>query len=120
MGFIGILLEWIIMMKKFTENASVIYTDNDGNKIDTFVIFDTDELTGLTHINYENRRVSVESLVLHSKTVGLYHMPLDDAFSFQMLSMLKEKYFKKDTERKTLHMQPEKQAGNMYLLANAS
>lgn len=107
-------------MKHFKANATVVFTDHNGKQIDTFVIFDTDEVTGLTHINHENRRVPSTSLVLHSKTVGDYHMPLADAFSFEMLSKLKEKYRKIDAARKTVTMNPEKQTNNMYLLANAS
>ncbi|MCO5936426.1 hypothetical protein NAF17_12825 [Mucilaginibacter sp. RB4R14] len=107
-------------MTKFKANASVIFTDKNGIKIDTFVIFDTDEVTGLTHINHENVRVGEESLLLHSKTVGLYHMPLADAFSFQMLNKLKAKYAKIDAERKTLPIKTERQNSLMYLLANAS
>ncbi|GGH07077.1 hypothetical protein [Mucilaginibacter phyllosphaerae] len=107
-------------MTYFNKNASVIYTDNKGRQIDTFVIFDTDEVTGLTHINHENLRVPADSLALHAKTVGLYHMPLADAFSFEILNKLKEKYLKIDIERKTLQMQPEKQNANMYLLSKAS
>ncbi|MET3980235.1 hypothetical protein ABIB62_002424 [Mucilaginibacter sp. UYP25] len=106
-------------MKQFKENASVIFTDSEGRQIDTFVIFDTDKLTGLTHINHENLKVSGDSLVLHSKTVGLYHMPLTDAFSFEMLSKLKAKYSKADAKIKTTPIS-EKQANAMYVLAKAS
>jgi hypothetical protein len=106
-------------MIHFKENASVIFTDSEGRQIDTFVIFDTDEVTGLTHINHLNLRVPAESLVVHSKTIGAHHMPLADAFSFEMLSKLKEKYAKIDAERKTLPMKPAKQTP-VYLLAKAS
>ena len=107
-------------MIQFKENASVIFTDSEGRQIDTFVIFDTDEVTGLTHINHLNLRVPAVSLALHAKTVGDYHMPLADAFSFEMLSKLKEKYSKIDAERKTLPMKPAKQSNPVYLLAKAS
>jgi len=107
-------------MKKFKENASVVYTDSEGRQIDTFVIFTTDEVTGLTHINHGNLRVPADRLVLHEKTVGLYHMPIGDAFSFEMLNKLKEKYQNIDAQRKTLTLEPEKQTNPMYLLAHAS
>jgi hypothetical protein len=76
----------------YTESASVIYTDAEGRKIDTFVIFDTDPATGLTHINHKNLKVTADQLKLHSKTVCSFHMPLKDAFSFEILQKLKEKY----------------------------
>lgn len=98
----------------------MIFTDHEGKQIDTFVIFDTDEVTGLTHINHENQRVPATNLVLHAKTVSDFHMPLADAFSFEMLSKLKEKYSRIDEERKTLTLKPERQADTMYVLANAS
>ena len=79
-------------MNTYKANASVIYTDSNGKHIDTFVIFDTDTETGLTHINHENLKVSADHLKLHSKTVCDYHMPLTDAFSFEMLKKLREKY----------------------------
>lgn len=96
-----------ISMTNFHENASVIYTNSDGKKIDTFVIFDTDTLTGLTQINHENLRVSSECLVLHSKTACQYHMPLKDAFSFELLHKLKDKYKSIDEQRKTVQMVPD-------------
>ncbi|MFD0766935.1 hypothetical protein ACFQZI_18905 [Mucilaginibacter lutimaris] len=107
-------------MTNFKANASVVYTDRDGRQIDTFVIFDTDKVTGLTHINHENLSVPADSLVLHSKTVGDYHMPLADAFSFEMLNKLKAKYTKIDSEPKTRPIVVEKQNAPMYVLANAS
>lgn len=94
-------------MTHFHENASVIYIDSDGKKIDTFVIFDTDPVTGLTQINHENLRVSSECLVLHTKTACQYHMPLKDAFSFELLHKLKDKYRSFDEQRKMVKMIPE-------------
>lgn len=79
-------------MKTYKANASVIFTDSTGQDIDTFVIFDTDTYTGLTHINHENLKVPADQLKLHPKTVCDYHMPLEDAFSFEMLKKLREKY----------------------------
>ena len=107
-------------MIHFKENASVIFTDSEGRQIDTFVIFDTDKVTGLTHINHENLRVPAANLVLHSKTVGDYHMPLTDAFSFETLRKLKEKYHQIDAARKPIPLKTESEEGKMYLLANAS
>jgi len=116
----GTLLGKGISMTHFKANASVIFTDHQGKQIDTFVIFDTDEITGLTHINHENQRVPATNLVLHSKTVGDFHMPLADAFSFEMLSKLKEKYRRIDEERKTPTLKPARQTKDMYVLAKAS
>jgi hypothetical protein len=87
-------------MKTYKANASVIYTDAQGRKIDTFVIFDTDSHTGLTHINHENLKVAAAQLQIHPKTVCDYHMPLDDAFSFEMIKKLREKYAIIDSAKK--------------------
>ncbi|MBL4677398.1 MAG: hypothetical protein JKY70_14515 [Mucilaginibacter sp.] len=103
-------------MKNYIANASVIYTDDKGRMIDTFVIFDTDKVTGLTHINHENRRVPAEKLVLHAKTVGEWHMPLQDAFSFELLKKLKDKYMAIDSNKKTLSLNySEKQVDKLHL-----
>ena len=107
-------------MNHFNENATVIYTDQNGRHIDTFVVFDTDDVTGLTHINHENLRVPAGQLKLHAKTVCKYHMPLADAFSFEILKKLKNKYHAIDGQKKTIALNPEKQHTNLYLLANAS
>lgn len=56
------------------------------------MIFDTDRVTGLTHINHENLKVPTAHLRLHAKTVGDYHLPLADAFSFELFKVLREKY----------------------------
>jgi hypothetical protein len=87
-------------MKNYKANASVIYTDSEGNKIDTFVIFDTNPKTGMTHINHQNLLVSAGQLELHAKTVGDYHMPLADAFSFEIIKKLREKYALADSMKK--------------------
>jgi len=79
-------------MRTFNEHDTVIYTDAEGRKIDTFVIFDTDTATGLTHINHENLKVPAESLVMHPKTIEKHHLPMNDAFSFEIFKKLKEKY----------------------------
>jgi hypothetical protein len=88
-------------MQQYLANASVIYVDAEGKRIDTFVIFDTDADTGLTHINHENLKVMPERLELHPKTVGAYHLPLTDAFSFEMLKKLRDKYEVLDNAPKT-------------------
>ena len=88
-------------MKTYKANASVIYTDAQGRKIDTFVIFDTDTHSGLTHINHENLKVAADKLQLHSKTACDYHMPLNDAFSFEMIKKLRDKYAVIDSVKKT-------------------
>lgn len=105
-----------LMKHSYKANASVIFTDAEGNRIDTFVIFDTDPLSGLTHINYQDLKVPANSLELHAKTVGDYHLPLDDAFSFEMLKKLREKYQVIDALKKE---NPTKVAV-MELLAQAS
>lgn len=105
-------------MHHYNANASVIYTDAAGQKFDTFVIFDTDSQTGLTHINHENLKVATTSLELHPKTVCAYHLPLDDAFSFEMLKKLRDKYNAVDSAPKT-QVANIKQA-DLYVLAKAS
>jgi hypothetical protein len=107
-------------MKNYTANATVIYTDDEGRRIDTFVIFDTDEVTGLTHINHENRRVPADRLELHAKTVGNWHMPLHDAFSFEMLNKLKDKYLAIDSNKKTLSFEISQKHSTDLQLAKAS
>ena len=79
-------------MTTYNENDSVIYTDAEGQMIDTFVIFETDRITGLTHINHQNLKVPVSALQLHPSTIGKYHLPMRDAFSFEIFKLLKEKY----------------------------
>jgi len=107
-------------MQYYNQNASVIYTDDRGRKIDTFVIFDTDQKTGLTHINHENLKVSADTLKLHSKTVCKYHLPISDAFSFEMINKLREKYAERDRlPRKKAFVAPPAVPG-MMLLAKAS
>ncbi|RVU02883.1 hypothetical protein EOD41_02800 [Mucilaginibacter limnophilus] len=105
---------------KFSENATVVYTTPEGQKIDTFVVFGTDEKTGLTHINHENLHVPADSLTLHPKTVGKYHMPLNDAFSFEMLNKLKAKYAEIDAQPKTVSLKNKQKTHTMPVLAKAS
>jgi len=103
-------------MKTFNEHESVIYTDPDGNKIDTFVIYDTDKITGLTHINHMNLKVPTDSLQLHPASIAKWNLPMQDAFSFQIFKKLKEKYQEPAIPivKRTLTAEPG------YKLANAS
>ena len=78
-------------MKTFNEHESVIYTDAEGKLIDTFVVFDTDKDTGLTHINHMNLKVPVDSLHLHPASIAKYNLPMQDAFSFEIFKKLKDK-----------------------------
>ncbi|MDP9080605.1 MAG: hypothetical protein M3O71_24530 [Bacteroidota bacterium] len=96
-------------MKKFNEHDTVIYTDAAGILIDTFVIYDTDALTGLTHINHENLKVPEEALTLHPNTiVQKYNMPMNDAFSFEIFKKLKKKFDSNEGEaiRRELKVEP--------------
>lgn len=100
---------YIAQMKLFNEHDTVIYTDNEGRLIDTFVIYDTDLLTGLTHINHENLKVMGESLQLHPcTTVSKYHLPMSDAFSFEIFKKLKDKFDDRanDAIRRDLKVEP--------------
>lgn len=87
-------------MECYKANASVIFTDAEGRLIDTFVIFDTDTHSGLTHINHENLKVTAMKLQLHPKTVCDFHLPIADAFSFEMLKKLRHKYALIDSNNK--------------------
>ena len=88
-------------MKHYKENDTVIFTDKDGNNFDTFVIFDTDRETGLTHINHYNLRVPSSALELHPSSLTGNQAPLADSYSFLLFNKLKEKYAKID-EHKTI------------------
>ena len=86
-------------MKTYKENDSVIYTDEKGNRIDTFVIFDTDRRTGLTHINHLNLKVDTTKLDLHPRSANGCTMPVNDSFSFELFKQLKEKYINYDKQK---------------------
>ena|ERR1700754_4534556 len=107
-------------MKHFNENASVTFTDQDGRQFDTFVVFGTDPVTGLTHINYKNLRVPGSQLRLHAKTVGDHHMPLEDAFSIELFRKLKEKYREADMQKRSPQLTPRVAAKRIHKLAKAS
>jgi hypothetical protein len=78
-------------MKHYKENDIVIYTDGEGKKFDTFVIYETDRLTGLTHINHLNLKVTSAELELHPRSLTS-EIPMNDVYSFQLFKQLKEKY----------------------------
>jgi hypothetical protein len=103
-------------MKNYKANSSVIFTDAKGRQIDTFVIFDTDPHTGLTHINHDNLKVAAGRLQLHAKSACEYHMPLADAFSFEMIRKLRDKYAVVDALKKPKVSKISK----IHVLANAS
>jgi len=79
------------IMKHYKENDTVIYTDAEGNRFDTFVIFGTDRLTGLTHINHFNLKVTDAELELHPNSMTS-QIPMSDVYSFELFKKLKEKY----------------------------
>ena len=91
-------------MKIYKENDIVIYTDNEGNRFDTFVIFETDRKTGLTHINHFNLTVEAYALELHPSSLTGNAVPFADSHSFLLFNKLKEKYAKLD-EHKTVFKQ---------------
>ena len=88
-------------MKNFKENDVVIYTDKEGNRFDTFVIFGNDLDSGLVHINHENLKVSPAFLELHPNAFSGNAMPFTDAYSFMLFNKLKEKYEIKAEEKET-------------------
>ena len=79
-------------MKTYKANDIVIYTDKEGKRYDTFVIFDTDRETGLTHINHFNLKVTNATLELHPSALTGNQMPMADPLSFALFNYLKEKY----------------------------
>ena len=91
-------------MTTYKEHDSVVYTDSAGNQIDTFVVYGTDAKTGLTHINHMDLIVPLQDLRMHPKTLQSNHIPISDAFSFEILKKLKAKYTDHDTEIKTKTM----------------
>jgi len=105
-------------MKRFNENDTVIYTNEDGQMIDTFVIYDTDAATGLTHINHMNLKVPESRLQLHPLTIERHHMPMHDAFSFEIFRKLKEKFSVQD--KLIVHRKLKPQPGYAGSLAKAS
>jgi len=88
-------------MRIYKENDSVIYTDEHGNRYDTFVIFETDRETGLTHINHCNLKVVEDVLELHPRSLNGCTMPMADSFSFELFKQLKEKFISYDLIKKT-------------------
>jgi hypothetical protein len=88
-------------MKTYKANDIVIYTDKEGHSFDTFVIFDTDAKTGLTHINHLNLEVSLSELELHPSSANGNAIPMTDEYSFNLFNELKEKYTRFDLSKKT-------------------
>jgi hypothetical protein len=86
-------------MRTYKENDSVIYTDSEGNRIDTFVIFNTDKHTGLTHINHQNLLVAGQALELHSRSASGHAIPMGDPASFELFRQLKQKFLKADRQQ---------------------
>lgn len=86
-------------MKNYKENDLVIYTDSEGRRIDTFVIYDSDSTTGLTHINHSNLKVEPSSLELHPRATTPNAIPMADPLSFELFNKLKEKYNRIDGEK---------------------
>lgn len=89
-------------MKTYKENDTVIYTDNEGRRIDTFAVFDTDTKTGLTHINHQNLKVDGSSLELHPRMSLGNTLPFDDSTSFILFDNLKKKYSHLDKRKATV------------------
>ncbi|MEO8886920.1 MAG: hypothetical protein ABI367_12720 [Mucilaginibacter sp.] len=88
-----------LQMTHYKENDMVIYTDNEGNRFDTFVIFDTDRQTGLTHINHLNLMVENTVLELHPQSVNGCTIPMNDTYSFELFRQLKQKFITIDNAR---------------------
>jgi hypothetical protein len=78
-------------MKHYKENDTVIYTDAEGKRFDTFVIFETDRVTGLTHINHLNLKVTDAELELHPRSLT-NQIPMGDVYSFELFKQLKDKF----------------------------
>ena len=106
-------------MNTYKENDLVIYTDSEGNRFDTFVIFDTDTKTGLTHINHFNLKVKASELVLHPRS-AVSAIPLADPLSFNLFKQLKDKYTQRDAEKKTSKALILYANNTRQVLANAS
>jgi hypothetical protein len=106
------------MMKRFNENETVIYRDQKGRLIDTFVVFETDMTTGLTHINHMDLKVHADDLQLHPNSIEKYNLPMSDAFSFEIFKKLKEKYGEKD--KPSVSRDLKKGKSYLQLLARAS
>lgn len=106
-------------LRQYKEFDSVIYTDSEGNRIDTFVIFDTDRQSGLTHINHLNLKVPAAELELHQRSASGYANPMSDPLSFELFRQLKQKYVKLDQKesKRELMLYPDQ---GMKLLPKAS
>ena len=89
-------------MNHFKENDTVVFVNEYGKHFDTFVIFDTDRESGLTHINHANLKVPSSALKLHSKSLTGNLLPLSDTHSFLLFNKLKEKYAAIDQKKPVL------------------
>ncbi|MGZ3757353.1 MAG: hypothetical protein ACXVAY_07380 [Mucilaginibacter sp.] len=107
-------------MTTYKENDTVIYTDNEGNRYDTFVIFNTDRQTGLTHINHHNLKVAATYLELHPRSANGCTMPMDDSFSFELFKQLKEKFINQDRIKHAKQIAAQRDMRVIKLLARAS
>ena len=107
-------------MNTYKENDLVIYTDSKGNRIDTFVIFDTDTKTGLTHINHFNLKVKASDLTLHPRAVKGNPIPMADKLSFNLFQQLKDKFIQRDQAKKTSKALVLYSPNTRLLLAKAS
>jgi hypothetical protein len=107
-------------MKTFKENDIVIYTDSEGNRFDTFVIFGTDPKTGCTHINHYNLKVPVSDLEIHPRSLTGNTIPMADMLSFNLFNKLKEKYTRIDQQKKTNTLVLHKEIAPKQLLHKAS
>ena len=107
-------------MKTYKENDTVIYTDKEGNKFDTFVIFNTDRQTGLTHINHRNLKVPATCLELHPRSANRCTMPMNDSFSFELFKQLKEKFMNQDRIKYAKPIATRRDIKVVELLAKAS
>ena len=106
-------------MRIYRENEIVIYTDNEGNRFDTFVIFDTDRQTGLTHINHLNLKVGDETLAIHPHS-STGRIPMADSFSFELFKQLKDKFNNYDQMKATRNFKVYRDLKVVDLLAKAS
>ena len=107
-------------MNTYKENDLVIYTDSEGNRFDTFVIFDTDTKTGLTHINHFNLKVKADQLVMHPRAAKGNAIPMADMLSFNLFQQLKDKFIQRDQAKKTSKALVLYSSNTRQVLANAS
>lgn len=88
-------------MKRFKEYDRVVYIDDKGLRHETFVVFDTEKGTGLTHIDYANLRVTANQLELLFHSSEWNHRPIQDPLSFELFKYLKRQYLIFENRRHT-------------------